>query len=167
MNYNTVIFSFTYGDLLVVLSILAALWSFLVAYAINQHIYSWGKTGWRNVSPAGWLLFLSVIPIWFFSIQYLRYFRQSYAFVVIILGVFFVFYAYEYALAFWRPIWKFEAWRRLRKDREKYEQALRVVNHSLKYVLMKLYIYWSWNGYDRNRHKLPKEKARAEMESEV
>ena len=157
MNSNTILFSFTYGDFMLTLTILASFWIFFIGYIINEQVYTWSRTGWRNVGKVGWILFFTPIPVWFILWEYLPYFYITH--IVIEVGIFLLFfwYVYSYALYVWRPFWKFEVWRRFRNNPNKRQQALRDLNHSLKYALMKVYIFWSWNGYDRNRHLLPQE----------
>ena len=107
--------------------------------------------------PRNKFRFFTPIPMWFILWEYLPYFYITHIVIEVGITLMFFWYVYSYALYVWRPFWKFEVWRRFRNNPNKRQQALRDLNHSLKYALMKVYIFWSWNGYDRNRHLLPQE----------
>lgn len=163
MNPNTILFSFTYGDLISLLSLVPIVWTVLICLFINNNLYR-DKNGWTSLTLVGWIVIFSAFPVFIYSYAYLPFFREYGAIsTCIVIAFIFGYYTYNYVFAFMPSLLKImkpvvctiygRSSNKCKKFEKMYED-FKNYGYSLRYCLKKLSIFWSWDGYENNGYKL-------------
>jgi len=147
MDNSTIIFSFTFGMLKVLISLLVFAWAGFVAYILNYNAFT-KHAGLKSWNIAGWVCLVSPVIFGVVAYDTMAVFRAYLIFDIIIVVLIFFAYAWEYCIALWYPIWKFYA-----KMHNVSDAQIEELHLSLSYCFHKFFLFWSWGGYSFEKSK--------------